>query len=302
GRVLRRVALAAAVAFPLGAIPGHAAEGIKVLVNDQPITSFDIAQRAHLMALTGEKGGTKAAMESLINEIIELAEAKRLGMVVPDSRVDAAYASIAHNMKLDPGGLDKALKSQGLVPETLKRRLRAQIAWSQLVQAKARFEVSVKSSEINAALASEKPDKLQATEYLLQQVIFVVPKGSSAGYANQRKRDAEAFRARYTGCDGALTVAKNFKDVTVRPVSRRTSDELVGTAGETLLKTPVGKAAPPHPIDVGFEVIGVCAMKKINGSAAARADVENKLMDEKGKDFDKKYLQELRAKAVIQYR
>ena len=60
---------------------------IKVLVNDLPITSYDIAQRASLMALAGEKGGAKVALDQLIDEAVEMSEAKKRGFVASDARV-----------------------------------------------------------------------------------------------------------------------------------------------------------------------------------------------------------------------
>ena len=75
---------------------------IKVLVNDLPITSYDIAQRASLMALAGEKGGEKVALDQLIDEAVEMSEAKKRGFVASDARVASAYTSIAGNMKLTP--------------------------------------------------------------------------------------------------------------------------------------------------------------------------------------------------------
>ena len=54
----------ALVALALVAFCGSvalAASSIRVKVNDQPITSYDIAQRAALLRLSGAKGGEKAA-------------------------------------------------------------------------------------------------------------------------------------------------------------------------------------------------------------------------------------------------
>src|ERR1700687_5059214 len=75
-----------AVALLAGFVPPAAADSsIRVLVNDQAITSFDIAQRTKLMALAHEKGGVKDATEQLINELIELDDAKKHGFTIPDS-------------------------------------------------------------------------------------------------------------------------------------------------------------------------------------------------------------------------
>src|SRR5579872_249187 len=207
----------AALGISVALAPPVAADSsIRVLVDDQAITSFDIAQRAKLMALAHEKGGPKDAMEQLIDEVVEVADAKKHGLVLSDKRVDDAYARIGQNMKMTPDELTKALATQGIVPDTLKRRIRAQITWTQLVQAKQRAEPGIKSSDITKAMFTDsKPDKdkLKSTEFTLQTILFVVPKGSSAGYVAERQREAESYRLRFAGCDKSIDQAKGLKDV-----------------------------------------------------------------------------------------
>lgn len=298
--VIAAIGFSAAIAFHGSA---SADSSIRVLVNDEPITSFDIAQRTLLLRITGEKGGEKAATEQLIDETLELADAKRRKVIVSDTRVDQAYAQISQRMKLSPKGLDQALATQGLVPESLKRRIKAQMAWSQLVQAKTRFEVSIKSSDVTKALLGEGGgEKVKTNEYTLQQVIFVMPKGSSAGYAAQRRREAESFRLRFAGCDKSVAQAKGLKDVVVRNIGRRTTDELTGGDGKDVLETPIGKMTRPKVIDTGVTTVAVCAIRSLESDAAKRSEIENKLTFEQGKEVGKSYLKELRDKAIIKYR
>ena len=206
-------------------------------------------------------------------------------------------------MKMTPDQLTKALASQGIVADTLKRRIRVQIIWTQLVQAKSRAESSIKSSDITKALLSDsKPDKLQSTEFTLQQILFVVPKGSPAGYVAERRREAEGFKLRFAGCDKSMDQAKGLKDVVVRNIGRRTSNELTGADGKEVQDTPIGKTTPPQQVDEGVMLVAVCATRSIAGDSLARGDIENKLMAEQTKGVGDQYLKELRGKAVIQYR
>lgn len=289
--------------FTMAGGPILAASSIKVLVNDQPITSYEIAQRARLMRITGGGGSEKAATEELINELIEVREARRHGIRISDARVDAAIAEISKNVKMTAAQLKKALESQGVGIETLRERIRAQIAWNQVVQAKTRHDVSVKQSDVMAALAAKGgPDKQTTVEFTLQQIIFVVPKGSSAAYQAQRRREAEAFRGRFGGCDKAVEQAKMLKDVVVRKLGRRISNELTGDDGKEVQNTPVGKTTRPHPSASGVELIAVCSTRALDSNAAARSEVEMKLTLEHSKTVADSYLKELREKAIIQYR
>ncbi|HMN84699.1 MAG TPA: SurA N-terminal domain-containing protein [Bauldia sp.] len=280
-----------------------AASTIRVKVNDQPITSYDIAQRAALLRLTGAKGGEKAALEELIDETLQFIEGAKRGVSISDARVDQVIAGIASSMKMTPAQLKKALSQQGVDITTLRRRLKSQMVWQQVIAMKARFESSVKSSDITAALFQDgNAEKFKTTEFTLQQIIFVVPKGSAAGLFDQRRREAEAFRQRFPGCDKSVDQAKLLKGVVVRNIGRRTSDELTGPDGKEIMGTPAGKTTRPTKTDQGINVIAVCSTRELSTDAAVRSETEMRLLMEKNKDLGKEYLAELRKKAVIEYR
>lgn len=276
---------------------------IPIIVNGVPITAFDINQRVRLMRLGGGSASTTTAANELIDETLQDLEGQRRGITVPNGQIEAAYAQIARNLKLSPANLTGALKSEGIQPETLKRRLRGQMVWQQLVQQRTQTKGAVKSDEILAALREKgDPQNMTTTEYILQQIVFVVPSGSSSNLYAQRRNEANAFRQRYAGCEGALEQAKALRGVVVKDIGRRDSSQLQGDQGEQIAKTAVGKAAPPFQTDQGIELIGVCSSKTIQSTAIARAEVENQLYLQQAEDLGKDYLQELRDRAIIEYR
>ena len=63
------VALVGVIGLSVGPQPANAANTIRIKVDDQPITSYDISQRAALLRITGAGGGEKAAIEELIDEL-----------------------------------------------------------------------------------------------------------------------------------------------------------------------------------------------------------------------------------------
>jgi peptidyl-prolyl cis-trans isomerase SurA len=299
---LTLVAIAAVAMAVFGAYQASAASSIRIKVDDQPITSYDIQQRTALLKLTGG-GGEKAAIQELIDETLQFIEAAKLGISVSESRVDFAIEDIAKRTKMTPAKLKEALASQGVNIDTLRRRIKAQMTWQTLVDVKMRMDgSSVKGSDVTAALFEESGGgEIKTTEYILQQIIFVIPKGSSNALATQRRREAEAFRSRFPGCEQSVAFAKQLKGVVVKNLGRRTDDELSGPDAKEIKGTAVGKTTSPMKVDAGYQLIAVCRAKTVDSNAAAVADAENKLMLEQNKDLGKEYMEELRKKAVIQY-
>lgn len=283
---------------------GFAQTSIRYLVNDQPITSYDISQRTKLMRLAGVKGGEQAAIDELIDETLQTYEGLKRGVSISDARVDAAYASIAKGLKMSVPQFTQALNGEGVESTSLKKRLRAQMVWQTLVERRMQVDAAaVKRDDIMAALEKEGgADSQSVTEYVLQQIVFVVPSGSSANQFAQRRREANAFRQRYQGCDAALEQAKQLRGVVVKSMGRRDSSQLQGPAGEEIKKTGVGKTTGPQQTSQGIELVGVCSKRDVKSNAAARADAENKLMQAKNENFGKEYMDELRSRAIIEKR
>jgi peptidyl-prolyl cis-trans isomerase SurA len=298
---------ALAIGIALGNVampaPAFAQAKVRVTVNDQAITSYDVNQRVKLMTLFRQSAGDKKALEELIDEVLLEQVAKRRGMGASEAMVDERFNAIAKQVKLPPAEFVKALNSQGVQSDTLRRFLRAQITGAMVVRARAR-SVKVSEADVQAQIKKEGISTKDATikEFKLQQIVFVVPKGSSAGYVNQRRGEAEAFRKRFKGCDNSLAQAKALKGVVVLNMGRRDSTQIQGDAGQALKTTPVGGTLKPDVTERGVEIIAVCDAKEIRSTAGVRAEIEEKLSAEQSKNVGKEFVAELRENAKISYK
>ena len=81
GDDMLRLLAATLIGLTLAIAPAYAAT--KVTVNGVPISDIEISQRVKLLALEGG-GNTQKAMQQLIDEQLQLQEAKRLNIVISD--------------------------------------------------------------------------------------------------------------------------------------------------------------------------------------------------------------------------
>ncbi|WP_177176708.1 peptidylprolyl isomerase [Faunimonas pinastri] len=301
-------ALAASALVGMHSAPAMAQSAIKVIVNNQPITSYDVSARAKLLKLTSHgKAGEKQAVDELIDETLQMQEAQKRGIKVSDQELAQAFGQIAQRTKLPPEKLEMALRQSGVDPQSLKNRIKAQLLWSQVVRARFRATVQISDRDISQALAkkgdaAEENKKESISSYDVQPVVFVVPKQNGSGVESQRQQEANSFRARYKGCDTALAVAKAFPGAVVRPTVRRDETEVNPDTAKELAATPIGGVTKPVRIDTGFQVLGVCAKRSVPGQSKAADKVKDELANEQGDLLARRYLRDLRADAVIQYR
>jgi len=291
--------------FPF-ASPVLAQSSIEILVNDQPITSYDIRNRAKFLRLTSRgRAGEKQAKEELIDEVLKMQEAKRRNITVSDQQVNAAFATIAKRANMPVSGLESALRQAGVDPDTLRNRIRSELAWRDIVRARFRATVRISESDVAQALGG-KEEEAQATtgvvEWEAQPILFIVPGNGSSGVLAQKKREAEAFRARFKGCDATLEQTRGMKGVVVQPNVRREVGEFPENLQPELKNAQVGKALSPLKVEEGFQVIGLCGKRTISGTSAAASEIREELANKRGQLLARRYLRDLKSDAVIEYR
>jgi peptidyl-prolyl cis-trans isomerase SurA len=297
--------LAAAAMFAVSPA-ARAQEEVVALVDGQPITTLDIQQRAKFIELSNRKAPTRQeAIDSLIDQILEIREAKQYGIEPSDSDVNNAFNNVASNMGVDAQKLTQLLAHDGASAETLKFQLKAQIAWSSLVRGRYKASLEVPESDIEAQLQLHKSDATNGQvgyEYIMRPVILVVPRGSPDAAYDARKRDADALRARFQNCADGVPFAQQLSEVAVRDPVSKSSADLPQQLGDILNSTEVGHLTPPEQTDEGIQMFAVCSKKESTTDTPEAKKLHDEMFDKKFGARAKIYLADLRRQAMIEYK
>jgi peptidyl-prolyl cis-trans isomerase SurA len=296
----RRLALGLALLVALLPASPALAQQVLVIVGGEPITALDVDQRAKLAQLSNQKVPSKQELlDELINEKLKIREGKKWGLEVANTEVDQAYATMASRMRLTADQMTQTLAKSGISGNTLKSRIRADLTWSQLVRG--RFQSSLQIGDKDLLTAKE--DEGVGYDYTLRPILFIVPPGSSEVVIEGRKREAEALRNRFNGCDEGIPFVRALKDIAVRDQIVRSSADIPAELRKVLDGIEVGKMTPPEVTKYGVEVFAICAKKESTadntpGKRKARESVFAARYEERSK----KYLEEVRRGAMIEYR
>jgi peptidyl-prolyl cis-trans isomerase SurA len=281
------------------------AQQIVALVNGQPITALDVEYRSKFMQLSTKKvPARKEVIDSLIDEILEVNEAKRFTLEVPDADVDNAFTRIATSMGLDAQKFAQVLAGSGTNADTLKRRLRAQIAWTSLVRGRFKASLEIRDSDVEAQLQLHKPDEKDQVgyEYIMNPVVFIVPRGSPESALEARKQDAEALRVRFLSCNEGIPFARALRDVAVRDQVSKFSADLPQQLRGILDGTPLGHLTPPETTAEGVQMFAVCAKKETKTETPGMHEIRDQMFQQKFGVKAKHYLEDLRRAAMIEYK
>ena len=303
-RTCRSLLTAAVLMLGLSALATAArAQQVVVIVNGEPITALDIEQRTKLNQLSTHKiPSRQEVLDELINEKLKVREAKKLGLEIPSSEVDTAYASVASRMRLTPEQLTEQLAKSGVNAATLKARLKADMTWPQLVRGRFQASLQIGDKDILTAMDSKSSDSV-GYDYTLRPILFLVPTGSAEALVEGRKREAEALRSRFQDCETGIAFARALKDVAVRDQLVRSSADIPAELRKVLDGVEVGRLTAPEVTKFGIEMFAICAKKESAAdNSPIRRQVRDSIMAERLEQRSKQYLQELRRGAMLEYK
>lgn len=304
----RRSALTAAILAVLAvvAIPSLAySQEVVALVDGQPITSLDVEHRTKFLQMSTNKVPTRQeVLDGLIDEILEIREAKRFDIVVPDSEVDSSYSDIAKHMGVDTPKLTEILVKGGASADTLRQRLRAQLAWAALVRGRFKASLEIPDSDVEAELHLHNPDDKNDVgyEYVMRPIVFVVQSGSPDSVYEARKRDADALRSRFENCTDGIPFARALREVAVRDQVVKFSADLPAALRSILDNTDVGHLTPPEQTSEGIQMFALCSKKTTTADTPEKKEIRDQIFDQKFGAEAKRYLAKLRREAMIEYK
>ncbi|MBY5998832.1 peptidylprolyl isomerase [Tritonibacter mobilis] len=284
----------------LGGTSAMATE-IRYVVNNLPVTSYDIDRRVAFLRLQREGGNLRQkATDQMIEQTLKLQEMQRRNINIPKEMVDQAYQRFASGNRMTTSQLNQVMAQSGVTAAHFKDFIRSQIGWSRVMQARNSSSGGMSEQDVVAKMLQQGGNKPSATEYMLQQVIFVVPSAERSKLLGKRQREAQALRGRFRGCDSTREFAKGLIDVTVRDLGRILEPELPGDWKDQIKKTSPGNATGVRTTERGVEFIGVCSTREVSDDRVAQMMFQSE--GSGGEDMEKasqEYLAELRKNARI---
>jgi len=295
------------VLLAVAATIGEAQEvSIVVLVNDDPISDYDVDQRERFLAITTQQQPSpalkKQATDMLIDERLQLQEGRRLGGTADDADINKILEDMAGKNNLSVDGLATALGKAGVNIKTLKDRIKAQIIWQDDIGRKFRRDVQIADADIDKAVSEaggeggggETEDALQ-----LRQVKFEIPAGADQGTIASRLAAAESLRARFGSC---AELAKGVSGASVKTLADQKPASLAQPARLLVTNAKVGQMTPPMISQAAVELFAVCGKRSFKGDDAARQTAQRKLLSQELSLRAERSLRDIRTEAFIEYR
>jgi peptidyl-prolyl cis-trans isomerase SurA len=336
------------------------AQNIVVLVNDEPITTFDIAQRQRWMVRTngyGERmkaelsgdgikqrfrqmmiaanprsqaeaeqvaervkkqlvedakrrvlsgGGDttrKAAIESLIEDKLKLQAAKKQSIAISDAEVEETLAqrasggNAANDVKAALAEFYAQFEADGISRKTIKDIIRAQLAWRDVIRKQ--YGPRIASLMASASSNEQKPEESEL-QFDVRILRLAVGNSQDQKAVSQRILEAENLREKFTSCKDLPREATLITQATVRTLDKAKLAAFPKDVQPLIVKASEGQMTPPVLVRGAVESYAICRKGLI--AKAKPAEQKPDVRQQEYERFSRRYLQELKQSASIDYR
>lgn len=139
----------------------HDENGIVSLVNDVPITQYELRQRMNLVMATSnipktaemEKKVRDQVLEQLQTELLQRAEAAKNDITISSVEVDKYMQNIIDENHMSKEQLEEILKRGGVQMATFRAQLAAQLLWQKAVQEHYAGRINISPESVDAEMA-----------------------------------------------------------------------------------------------------------------------------------------------------
>ncbi|HEY3911847.1 MAG TPA: peptidylprolyl isomerase [Stellaceae bacterium] len=257
---------------PAGAYPEIS---IAAVVNDQVISVADLASRIRMVMLSTSIPDTPEArqrlaaqvLRTLIDEKLQMEEAKRKNIVATDAEIQKAITSIEQQNNMKPGQLDAVLKANGIDSSALVDQVKASIVWAKLVRQIAADTDPVSDEEIDETLKRLKQNQNQP-ESRVAEIFLAV---DNPQQDDQVRALAERLTAEMRQGARFAAVARQFSQSPTAAVGGDLGwihpDELSPPLAKAVAQLRPGELSPPIRTAGGYYLMLVLDRRGAGGSA-----------------------------------
>ena len=241
-------------AFLVGLCIGSAALAgeIKAIVNDTPISAFDVESRAKMVMLqqAGQVGKLtpelkKDALNDLVDERIKVQEMHKRGIKVSQQDVLTALAHLERQNGMEAGGFKKLLAQHHIPFQTLFNQTEANLGWLRLLQQKEQG-ISVSDVEVKA---KQKAIRKELSKESISFAEIILPTEEEALAVWQRLQDGADFSTMVELHSIAESRLQGGRVMNV------TTDYYGKTVADILNQMQVGQLSRPIPVKKGYAII-----------------------------------------------
>ncbi len=327
--MLKKVGAAALLAvFALVPLQADVIEQVLVKVNGDIVTKTEFEQR-QVQALRGRPEFANATPDSeelrkaiadvtpelilsAVDELLLVQRGREQGWTMGDEQFNSIIENIRkeNNITTDEQ-FQQALKQEGLTLAELRKSLERQMLISRVQQNDVMSKIAVTDDEAKAYYAAHKEQFTTPSSITLREILVDVPMTDgkiNAAQDEEAKAKAEDIRKRLLAGEPFARLAADLSDAPSKAngglIGPFNSTDLAPALLERLKAMKIGDVTEVTRATRGYQILKLESRteEKVLSYDEARTQISDAVAEEKRRGEMQKYVERLRAQAIIQWR
>lgn len=191
---------------------------IVAVVNNEVITQNDLNERMAVVVKQLQSQSTqlppqdamkKQLLERMINDMVQMQEAKETGIRVDDAMLDKTLQRIADENNLSMTAFRTRLEADGIKWQKFREEVRGEVILQRLREREVEGTINVTEAEVDTQISLEAREATTDQEFRLAHILVLVPEqATSAQIEARRKRALLALGELRKGADFAQISAQ----------------------------------------------------------------------------------------------
>ncbi|MEA5115006.1 MAG: peptidylprolyl isomerase [Geobacteraceae bacterium] len=292
--------------------------GIAALVNEEPITTYDVEkEKATLLKnmdgnapldAAAKEQLQKVALDSLVNKKLIEQKAKELNVKIADEEVRQAIEDVKKSNNITQDNLVAALAARGISFDEYKAQLKEQLERVRLIGMEVRSKIQISEKELRDYYSAHS-DSFQVDEaYRARQIFFKLsPKATDEEKKRVTAKAVKVLQEAKKGADFAELARRNSEDQSAKEggdLGFLKKGELLPEFENVLVKLKPGEVDGLITTAAGLHIIKLEEYRqgKQRTFDTAKPEIEDLLFKKKSEERFTQWLDDLRKGAAIEIR
>ncbi len=206
---------------PARAAPPRMADFIVAVVNQELVTNAEVEQRLARIREDAARSKTqlpptaelrKQVLDQLIDERVQITNARENGPKVDDSELERAVGNVALQNQMTLAQLRDRLRQQGIAYNTFRNNVRDQLLTERVREREVNARIRIGNDEVEALIDKRRSAAGGAVQLNIAQILVTVPDGATIELVAQRQKRAEAALVRVKAGEPFDAVAREISE------------------------------------------------------------------------------------------
>ncbi len=241
------------------------------IVNDTVITGTDVDHRVNLilaantLKLNEQELATLRlqVLSSLIDETLELQEAKAGDIKVAADEIDQRIVLIAKNFNKSVPEFRSFLRASGSSERSLRRQVEAELAWNRYLRRRIGATINVGDAEVKGILKRLEAQKGQTEFHVKEIYLRANPEQQSQVFAETRALMEEIQKGKRSFEDIALARSEATTRAVGGDLGWVKADQLPESLAQASVEMNVNQLAGPIEVPGGFSILYLVDKRKV---------------------------------------